>query len=338
MKKYEKRFSSAGTRLFEPADIESIIELLSGGGIVGLPSETVYGLAADATNELAVQKIFLAKERPVTNPLIVHCSSVEQLLAYASVDHQWVYDCLAAFCPGPLSFVLPLRRPLACGVTAGLSTVAFRMPSQTTFREILLQSGLVLAAPSANRSGKPSGTSWQAVLHDLDGRMDGLVCDVACQWGLESTVIDATTDRPVLLRAGAITLEALQKIAPNAAVDTNHELAARSPGTRFRHYQPTASVVLFDRLDELPTSTSAKAFGLICASTFHFESSLRDRYHLIETFDSLDSYANKLFDFFRRADSAGVSEIHCQRVSQSGLGLAIMDRLLRASQAEQLED
>ncbi len=227
------------TRQINPDAIDQAIDILQRGGILGVPTETVYGLAADATNELAVQSIFAAKQRPQENPLIVHVVGIELAQRFVSIGHQWIWDCLELFSPGPISYVLPYTGGLAPSVTAGLPTVAIRIPNHTCFFSLLQQSRLPLAAPSANRSGRPSATTWQAVLEDLDGLIEGVICGEPCQHGIESTVIDATGPAPVILRSGAITLETLQKVAPNACLATpDSHLSKRSPGTRFRHYQP----------------------------------------------------------------------------------------------------
>ncbi len=321
------------TALLQPSELDRAIELLASGGIVGVPTETVYGLAADARNESAVQKIFAAKERPSSNPLIVHVASIDQALRFAAIEHDWIYACLQRFSPGPISFVLPYRGGLASSVTAGLSTVAVRIPQQATLSLILERSGLPLAAPSANRSGRPSATTWQAVHEDLAGRIDAIICDQPCQWGLESTVVDATTPCPIVLRAGAVTLAELQQVAPAATSQlADAAIGHRSPGTRFRHYQPRAKVLVRSQLakDDLQLGETA---AVICLQGFVPES-CRDAFQVICSCETVEAYASKLFAFFREADSLNAEWIICQAISQQGLGAALMDRIQRAAATE----
>ena len=327
--------SHTDTRLLSPADAAAAAAILRAGGAVALPTETVYGLAADATNAEAVAKIFAAKGRPSQNPLIVHVADADRAAGFAEMPSGWVADCIAAFWPGPLSLVLPLRGGLAPAVTAGLNTVAVRVPSHPTFRAVLREAALPLAAPSANRSGRPSGTTWQAVYEDLEGRIDAVVCDEPSRWGLESTVIDATGDRPIILRPGAVTLEDLRRVVPSAiGPSADAERNARSPGTRFRHYQPHAQVILIDRIDEVDPRPAQSAYiGL--ASLAQPEP---DGFVAARVCADVVDYSRSLYDFFRAADAAGASIIFCQRVADTGLGLALMDRLSRAAAEDRPRD
>ena len=319
------------TKLLMPEEIDQAIAILRDGGILGVPSETVYGLAGDATKANALTKIFDAKDRPAANPLIVHVASIDQIQLYADIHFDWVFKCLELFSPGPLSIVLPYKQGLAAAVRGGLPTVAFRIPAHATFLNLLQQSQLPLAAPSANRSGRPSGTTWQAVLQDLDGRIDGIVCDTPSQWGLESTVVDATTQIPIILRHGAVTLEQLQSVAPKSRLSQPDDgKSDRSPGTRFRHYQPRAKVVVtedFARLT-LPIENAKK----IAAIGFESQLDCRDsRFELVKVCSDVELYAQSLFEFFRRCDDNQIDTIYCQAVECTGLGRALADRLKRAS-------
>lgn len=307
--------------------------MLSLGGVVAVPTETVYGLAANAADAHAVSKIFAAKERPAENPLIVHLADVTLLDQFARIDHQWVWDCIDRFSPGPISYVLPYSGGLAPQVTAGLTTLAVRFPKHDTFQDILREGNLALAAPSANRSGRPSATTWQSVIADLDGRIDGVVCDVPCHWGLESTVIDATTDTPIILRPGAISLEQLKTVVPNAInSESNNKLQHRSPGTRFKHYQPAAKVyVIEDVASALVQFNNARCAAI---GVFTAEQITAPNLVLAENCRDLSHYAQRLFEFFREADSAQCEIILCQNVPESGIGAALMDRLRRAALSE----
>jgi L-threonylcarbamoyladenylate synthase len=223
-------------------------------------------------------------------------------------------------------------------VTAGLDTVAVRMPELDVARELIRLADRPIVAPSANRSGRPSATTWESVLADLDGRIDAIVCGNATRIGLESTVVDATGREPIILRHGAITQEMIAQVCGSVSMG-NKELQIRSPGTRHRHYQPQAKVHLIDDLLEL--EPSAQRCGLIglCNSgnpdqMALFESRLLDRFPhaTLHLCPSLDDYASQLFEFFRRCDTGKLDRIYCQRVAPQGLGRAIMDRLERAAE------
>jgi L-threonylcarbamoyladenylate synthase len=324
--------------------------LLKQGGIVAFPTETVYGLGADATKSSAVEAIFKAKGRPSDNPLIVHLCRIEQLDEYCERIPSRAYRLIESFCPGPLTLVLPKKSAIVDCVTAGLKTVAIRFPSHPTARCLLEAANLPIAAPSANRSGGPSATSWQAVLEDLDGLIDAVVCDGATDIGLESTVLDLSESVPRLLRHGAITLEQLQQIDPSIQLDSAIDpRISNSPGLRHRHYQPRARVVLcdipIDPRNILSTSIRStldqpsakrvnderKGVGNAYIGLLEIDPSLSFAKQL-RCLD-LEDYARSLFDFFRRCDSAGIENIYCQRVEEIGLGRAIMDRLRRAADA-----
>ncbi len=321
----------SSTRRIIASNFREAITLLNSGGVVAVPTETVYGLAADATNESAVQAIFKAKQRPAENPLIVHLANIELAQRFATIEHDWIWRCIERFSPGPISFVLPYTGGLAKSVTAGLSTVAVRIPSHPTFRELLDHSSLALAAPSANRSGRPSATTWQAVIEDLDGTIDAVICDEPCRYGVESTVIDATTETPIILRSGAISLEQVQSVAPNTKMATHaSELSHRSPGTRFRHYKPQAAVHIIDNLTEIPLEQAADRCAVIGLNNDLLD--VGSTYKLVEACEDVEHYARCLYDFFRRCDAARCLHIYCQSVPIVGIGRALMDRLSRASE------
>ena len=195
------------TRHFSVSDIDAAAELLRSGELVAFPTETVYGLGANALSEAAVQRIFVAKGRPSDNPLIVHIASRTQLEHLVTSIPEVATRLMDQFWPGPLTIVLPKRPEVPNLVTAGLNTVAVRMPNHLIAIELIGQAGVPLAAPSANRSGRPSATTWQAVSEDLDGRIAGIICGEPTDFGLESTVVDVNSEQPRLLRPGGITFE-----------------------------------------------------------------------------------------------------------------------------------
>ncbi len=297
--------------------------MLASGGLCAIPTETVYGLAALATDARAVGRVFEAKERPADNPLIVHLGDAADARAVAVVTALG-RALLAAFAPGPLTVVLPARAGLPEAVTAGLDTVAVRVPSSPEARAVLAALAAPLVAPSANRSGRPSPTTWQAVAADLDGRIDAILQGPPATVGLESTVVDATGDAPLVLRPGAITLTQLQAKWPRAtSVGTAHDASRRSPGTRHRHYAPRARVRLVATADAAHPAPDAAFIGLDAPPP---------GFALTVACPTVADYAHRLFDTFRRADALGLARIDAQRVPDEGLGTALLDRLRRAAE------
>ena len=302
------------------------------GAVVAFPTETVYGLGADAFNVDAVRKIFEAKERPDDNPLIVHVAEQSDVLRVVRSISGAGKRLMEHFFPGPLTIVLPRHGDLPDEVTAGLDTVGVRMPNHPVARAFLSACGCPVAAPSANRSGRPSTTTWQAVLEDLDGRIPCILRSGRSPVGLESTVVDCTVDPPLVLRLGAVSMERLRSVEPEACIVAKHEgsqgthlgsPAARSPGMRHRHYVPAARVVLFEAATDIPPARQAGYIGLDAIPP--------DRvFPLAQQVPTVEAYAYELFDFMRRCDAAGLDTIYCQRVVSTGIGRAIMDRLNRA--------
>ena len=286
-------------------DPDEAAAVLRRGGLCVLPTETVYGLAALAHDADAVRRVFEAKGRPSDNPLIIHLGEATEADVVAHVTDLG-RDLLRAFAPGPLTVVLPARPGLPPAVTAGLGTVAVRVPS----------------APLANRSGRPSPTTWEAAAEDLDGRVDAILQGPPTPVGLESTVVDATGDVPLVLRPGAVTLDALRAQSPAArAVAAGADETRRSPGTRHRHYAPRAQVHLVTLGDATPSGDAAW-IGL---------SPPPSGYARVTVCADVEAYARQLFDAFRRADAAHLARIDAEVVPELGLGVAVMDRLRRAA-------
>lgn len=225
-------------------------ELIKHGELVAIPTETVYGLGADGLNEAAVAKIFEAKGRPQDNPLILHICGAEQIELFCHHIPQKAYDLAEAFWPGPLTMVLPARNIVPRRTTGGLDTVAVRCPDNAVTRQIIRLSGVPIAAPSANLSGKPSTTTAQHVLHDHDGKIAAIIDGGPCRVGVESTIIDLTEERPRLLRPGGITPEQLIDILGDLVVDKavtaqiDKDAVVKAPGMKYRHYAPSEPVVI----------------------------------------------------------------------------------------------
>lgn len=296
-------------------------QILLKGGIVAFPTETVYGLGANAFDETHVRKIFLAKGRPSDNPLIVHVASFYDLELLVKTIPPVAERLMEAFFPGALTLVLPRSKYVPDVVTAGLETIGVRMPSLKLAQAFLKECGAPIAAPSANLSGKPSATSWKAVRDDFMGKIEAILKGDDSEIGLESTVVDCSVKYPIVLRAGAIALEELRRVAPETRLETDlRGKPPKSPGMKYRHYAPEAEVKLIDDFSDLDydgayigLATPPRAFKhqRICKG--------------------LNEYARALYAFFRECDALGLKTIYCQRISEQGVGLALMDRIRKAA-------
>ena len=298
--------------------------ILNAGGVVAFPTETVYGLGASICHTEAIKQIFRAKGRPGDNPLIVHIATVEQLADVVTEITPDAARLIERFFPGPLTLVLRKHPRVPEMVTAGLQTVGIRCPSHAVAREFLRLAKCAVAAPSANLSGLPSATNWEAVYHDLNGKIDAVLRGTPSAIGLESTIVDCSCPTPLLLRAGAITLEQLQEVVPNITVATKAEQASapKSPGLKYPHYAPKATIILY-HAGEIPATTASSAsIGFAEAPT---------GVTLHKQCATLDDYGHELFSFFRRCDAEGIATIFCELPTNEGLGRAIRDRLMRAA-------
>lgn len=313
-----------------PADLARAAELLRSGEIVALPTETVYGLAADALNEAAVRKVFEAKGRPFLDPLIVHVPDLDALAGVAVPDAR--LSRLAAFWPGPLTVILPRRECVPDLVTAGKSTVAVRIPAHPLFREVLRLSGRPLAAPSANPFGYVSPTTADHVRDSLGGRCPWIVDGGPCAHGVESSIVDLTQpDRVRLLRPGPISLERLQAaLGPIDVVThaTSQDAAQDAPGMLERHYSPNIPVLLFERGAPIPTLPPGAAL-VLQARRDKLPPRTRD-YYLSERGDAEEA-AHALFALLRRIDREHHSIIVAELAAPAGIGAALNDRLRRAA-------
>jgi L-threonylcarbamoyladenylate synthase len=315
------------TRLMEasPEAIAAAAQCLRMGGLVVMPTETVYGLAADATSDKAVAAIYAAKERPAINPLIAHVLDIEAAREHAIFSPE-AERLARAFWPGPLTLVLPVASTSGISLLAraGLDSAAVRSPSHETARALIEAAGVPLAAPSANRSGRVSPTTAAHVAADLDGRVDWILDGGPCRHGLESTIVACLSCRPQLLRPGAITREAIESVlgvplASPSAVST----APNAPGQLASHYAPKAEL----RLDAASVSAHEAALD--------FSASLKGgrpsaRLDLSPTGDLVEA-ASHLFSYLRALDASGAARIAVAPIPAHGLGAAINDRLRRAA-------
>ena len=309
-------------RTSSPTDAASFLRR---GQLVAFPTETVYGLGADVFQPEAVESIFEAKGRPADNPLIVHLATLAQVSAVAAEVPTTANRLLEHFSPGPLTLILPKHPDVPSVVTAGLDTVGVRLPRHEVARAFLRACDTPVAAPSANRSGRPSPTTWEAVAEDLDGRIACILQGGRTEAGVESTVLDCTTDPPVVLRPGAVSVEALEGVVGTVRVGNGEgDEGAKSPGTRHRHYAPAARVHLIHEPAEVERSAAAGYIGL---SEPDRKAAFRDC-HVVP---DVETYARDLFHFFRECDRSGCTMIFAQTVPDDGLGRALNDRLRRAA-------
>ena len=310
--------------------------LLARGEIVGMPTETVYGLAADAENPRAVERIFAAKGRPQDNPLIVHIAETAQLEEYAHSIPDIAYRLAEKFWPGPLTMVLPKKEKIPNITSAGLNTVGIRMPCHEAARSLIRYSGKALAAPSANLSGSPSPTEAAHVMADMDGRIPAVVDGGSCPVGVESTVISFEGNAVRLLRPGFVSAEELSEWAE--VIQDKHitEAAAEgeqvlSPGMKYKHYSPKANVVIVDGGEEQYLDYVNHQVGNgVCAMLFGSEA---DRCMIphIAYGDTSEEQAARLFAVLRKLDDIGAEQVYARMPSTEGVGLAVYNRLLRAA-------
>ena len=314
-------------------------ELVASGRLVVFPTETVYGLGGDATDPEASKRIYAAKGRPSDNPLIVHIARPEDAEGYA-VTCEAYYRLAAKFMPGPLTVILPKKDSIPSETTGGLDSVALRCPSHPIARRLIAVSGVPIAAPSANLSGKPSPTNASDVISDMNGRVDMIIDGGESEIGLESTIVKLDGDRAILLRPGAITLDALScvldrvEIAPAVTEMLGENERPLSPGMKYRHYAPDAPLVLLDgeNSDVLEFMKSSPSSAVILCYDGEVDV-LKSTHRLIPVGDKDDlaSVAHKLFSALREADRLGASVIYAHLPPCEGLGLALYNRMLRAA-------
>lgn len=325
------------------ADAASV---LAHGGLVAFPTETVYGLGADATDAAAASRIYAAKGRPSDNPLIVHIAHPADAGRYAVTGE--LYERLSsAFMPGPLTVVMPRRGCIPLSVTGGLDSVGIRCPENRIARTLIRLAGVPVAAPSANLSGRPSPTSARHVWADLDGKIDGILDGGDCTVGLESTVVKLCGDRVTVLRPGAVTPEMLREVCPHVTLDAGiteklpEGVAPQAPGMKYRHYAPRARVVLirdaghedFDRRAVLFLEQRLReepAIGILCFDEYGPYLHGKNVMTFGKKQDDAE-HARRLFDCLRRFDETDAPEIYAVAGAPDGLGLALYNRMLKAA-------
>lgn len=307
-------------------------KIIKNGGLVAFPTETVYGLGANVFDEKAVEKIFEAKMRPNDNPLIAHIGNLNQINLLASEINDTAQKFIDAFFPSPLTLVLPKTKKVPLIATAGLETIGVRMPNHKLAQEFLQACETPVVAPSANLSGKPSPTTWEAVFEDLNGRIDCILQGEQTIVGLESTVVDCSSETPLVLRTGAITLEQLQTVVPETKLyQVKENEAVKSPGLKHKHYAPKARIDLVNTYDLYAKHYDIKIYGYDKSAFIGLNDS-PNKFDLKKICSSIEEYAHEVFNFFRECDRQNIEIIYCETIEEKGIGLALMDRLRRASQ------
>ncbi len=296
--------------------------LIKRGEVVAFPTETVYGLGADAYNENAVKRIFKAKGRPSDNPLIVHVAAKKDIAVLAEYIPDHARKIIERFFPGPVTIILRKNEIIPDIVTAVLDTIAIRMPSSIIARKLIKACGVPIAAPSANLSGTPSPTDFEHVISDFNGKIPCILKGPSARFGLESTVVDCTGKHPVILRPGVVTLEELKKIDKLTKLRKSSS-RVKSPGQKYRHYSPKAKVRLIIRQKPKSKRQKEAYIGLNKKYTKYYE--------VAKLCKTTGEYAKELFSFFRECDKIGIKTIYCESVPEKGIGMAIMNRLKKAA-------
>ncbi|MDL2301600.1 threonylcarbamoyl-AMP synthase [Lachnospiraceae bacterium OttesenSCG-928-D06] len=320
-------------------------EIIKSGGVVAFPTETVYGLGAHALKADSAKKIYAAKDRPSDNPLIIHISQFEDIYSITSNLPEAAVQIAKAFWPGPLTMILPKGKSVPYETTGGLDTVAVRLPEHPIARKLIEHSGGFVAAPSANRSGRPSPTLAQYVIEDMQGRIDMIIDGGEVGIGIESTIIDLTISPPQILRPGAITLQMLRNLLGEVEVDSailseNSTKAPRAPGMKYRHYAPKGELVIVTGKTEFVIkhinhkAEKAQKAGEKTGIIGSFENIKQYRCDVVKCIGSREdeeSIAKNLYRILREFDTEGITQIYSESFEGDGMGDAIMNRLLKAA-------
>ena len=349
------------TRIFSKKDIEEAAQILKAGGLVAFPTETVYGLGGNGLDKEAARKIYAAKGRPSDNPLILHVSKMEEVYPLVESVPEKAKRLMESFWPGPLTLILKKSKIVPLESTGGLDTVAIRCPDNAVTLELIERAGLPVAGPSANLSGSPSPTETSHVYHDLSGRIEGILDDGAVGIGVESTILDMSTDRPTLLRPGAITLEDLMEVlGEKPEIDPTllgkkmeDGFIPKAPGMKYRHYAPKAEMILFcaveekgsedkiskrieEYLEEEGQEFLEEKIAILCAEeSKHLYKDLAEKkdisLKILGRRDEPLSMTHNLFRTLRECDEEGIGLILSEGYSEEGIGFALMNRMKKAA-------
>lgn len=329
------------TKIFSTNEIKEAAEAINAGKLVAFPTETVYGLGADATNETAVKQVYAAKGRPSDNPLIVHVSSVTMVEQYAAEIPDQARALMAKFWPGSLTIILKIKPgSLSKTVTGGLTTVAFRFPACQLTLDLISTAGVPLVGPSANTSGKPSPTTAQHVYHDLNGKIAGILDNGPTKVGVESTVLDLSTDQPVILRPGAVTKADIEAVI--GSIELNHRKVKaneipKAPGMKYKHYAPNAQVYVVDPATDWQVvsewvAKQPEQVGIMAKDSTLKTTKFPANAVLFSIGDDIKSATHLLFDGLREFDNQpAIKIILAQGFVATGLGAAYMNRLNKSA-------
>ena len=337
------------TQFYKITDIErdtlaihAAADILRAGGLVVFPTETVYGLGGNATDPEAARAIYEAKGRPSDNPLIIHIADPADAEPYA-VTGEWYYRLAEAFMPGPLTVILPKKDSIPLSVTGGLDTVAVRCPSHPVARALIRAAGVPIAAPSANRSGRPSPTCAAHAAEDLTGRVEMILDGGDCEVGLESTIVKLDGDDATLLRPGAVTPQDLLTVLPSLSVASAVTAALAqgervlSPGMKYKHYAPAAPLTLLEGAEEAVRSfliekASESGVGILCFDEEVACMPLGATLFPVGARADLETQAHRLFAVLREADAnPDIKRLYAHLPQKEGLGLALYNRAIRAA-------
>lgn len=329
------------TKIYHFQEIDAAAKDLQDGQLVAFPTETVYGLGADATNEEAVKQVYAAKGRPSDNPLIVHVASIDMVEKYAAEIPDKAWKLMKHFWPGSLTIILKIKAgSLSKTVTGGLSTVAFRFPNNQATIELIRRAGVPMVGPSANTSGKPSPTTAQHVYHDLHGKIKGILDDGPTQVGVESTVLDMSTDQPTILRPGAVTKEDIESVI--GSIENNHHHVGKdeipkAPGMKYKHYAPSAQVYIVDSSEDWQTvfdwiKRLDYPVGVMATADVLNQYDFPENAEPFSLGTNVYSASADLFDGLRHFDTEPrIKAIVTQAFPNQGLGVAYMNRLNKSA-------
>ena len=330
------------TKLFstEENEINEAGKIIRNGGLVAFPTETVYGLGASAFDADAAKKIYAAKGRPSDNPLIVHVCDKSQINDIAAEIPDAAQIVIDKFMPGPVTIILKKKSVVPDDVTAGLDTVAIRFPAHETAQRLIAAAGVPIAAPSANLSGKPSPTKAKHVIKDMTGRIDAIIDGGDCNVGVESTIVDFTGERPVILRPGGVTYDDLKAQGIDVEIDKNilqsiaPDEVPKCPGMKYKHYAPNAEVTVVEgemtavqqKIKELLNETNGKIAGVLTMYGADYDNAV-----ILSAGNTNKEYAKNLFSALREFDELGVEIVFAEFCEKDGYGLAVKNRLYKAA-------
>lgn len=342
----ETKLVKVDTENPEKSVLTEVAEILKNGGLVAFPTETVYGLGANGLDEKACKRIYEAKGRPSDNPLILTIGDLDGLYKIVGKVTENAKKIIDAFWPGPITLVLPKADCVPETVTGGLDTVAVRYPSNKIARELIKIAGIPVAAPSANSSGKPSPTRASHVEFDLNGKIEMIIDGGAADWGLESTILDVSEDKPVLLRPGAVTQGMIEDVVGEIDVDPavyskpDGNIVPKAPGMKYKHYSPSAKVILVSGSMENVISTINEKIGAdeknglrvgVMATTQTKDRYIGGEVLVVGDRTKPETIGANLFKILRKFDFIGVDIVYSEVFDEDGEGAAIMNRLNKAA-------